>query len=39
MNIYNKTHCSPIGSKNVGSCLNRKLLEMLDNQDSDDLFD
>ena len=29
MNNYKQEHCSPLGSKNQGSCLNRKLLEKI----------
>ena len=27
MEVYKEQHCAPLGQKNQGSCLNRKLLE------------
>ena len=31
METYNSGHCSPLGQKNSGSCINRKLLEKIAN--------
>ena len=31
METYNPGHCSPLGQKNSGSCINRKLLEKIAN--------